>query len=192
MNSVRAGNQQPKGTRMARARKKPLPETVPAETASGAASTPEPVPAIDTSDEQTTLRQQTADIVQGVADGTAMPEERQADGFAAKVGKREPGYTQQGTTDYIAGVRIHEYHNAEAKKFLTIIKFDEKPSREVTSTLRKAGFDFSYENQEWNRPIRFETRQQDRINADEVFAEVCKLVRESKGVSHSFGGQAIG
>jgi hypothetical protein len=103
---------------------------------------------------------------------------------AENVGRRGPRYNEQGITDSIAGAKLLEHHDP----YLSIIRFEEKPSANVLEKLREASFQWNTQNKEWTRPIRFDTRQQDRINADEVFNEVCKIIRTEKGVTHSFGG----
>lgn len=101
--------------------------------------------------------------------------------------KRPPGYLGVGGSDYAAGVYRDEYQDKEAKAYVSIIRFDEAPSKDVTKLLRENGFDFSRENEEWYRPIAFETRQADRLNAERVFKEALKLVRTDKGLGESQG-----
>ncbi|MBP3954370.1 hypothetical protein J8F10_03540 [Gemmata sp. G18] len=103
---------------------------------------------------------------------------------AEAVGKRQPRYNEQGKTDYVVGVRVFEHHDP----YLSIIKFDEKPSDAVRGKMREAGFTFRSENREWTRPINFETRVQDRVHADRVFEEVCQMTRKERGITHDFGG----
>lgn len=85
-----------------------------------------------------------------LAESTRLPKETT---HAAAVQKREPGYIKQGKSDFVAGVKILEYH----KPYLTVIRFDEKMSSNVTSVLRKAGFEWQADNKEWTRPIEFKT-----------------------------------
>lgn len=146
---------------------------------------------------------QAATIVQQVADSTRLPEdmERQAaheNGHAARhehraegqshaeaVGRR-PGYSAAGMTDVVAGVKLKEHQHP----YLSVIRFDEKPSDQVREKLREAGFNWNSENKEWVRPIRFDSRAQDRLNAERVFEDVAKTVREERGISHGYGGQS--
>lgn len=99
---------------------------------------------------------------------------------------RKPGYSAAGITDAVAGVRLREHQNP----YLSVIKFDEKPSDAVIEFMGDSGFRWRSENKEWTRPIHFDTRQQDRLHAERTFEEACRMVREAKGITHSFGGAA--
>lgn len=130
-----------------------------------------------------------AAVVNQVAEHFAMPQEQEAahvNGHAAQV-QRRPHYAESGHKDYVVGARLTEHRNP----YLSIIKFDEKPSKEVTGLLRDAGFNFSSENQEWTRPIHFETRIQDRLHAERAFADVRKQLRTERGIGHDYG-HAVG
>ncbi|MBP3955466.1 hypothetical protein J8F10_09245 [Gemmata sp. G18] len=143
-----------------------------------------------------------AAIVQDVANSTHLPAEREAaheNGHSARfaphrqdgqshadaVGRRA-GYSAAGMTDVVAGVRLREHQNP----YLSTIKFDEKPSDEVKSKLKEHGFRWNQDNKEWIRPIEYETRVQDRILAERAFEEVAKMVRDERGIAHSYGGVA--
>lgn len=104
---------------------------------------------------------------------------------ADAVGRRA-GYSAAGMTDVVAGVRLREHQNP----YLSTIKFDEKPSDEVKSKLKEHGFRWNQDNKEWIRHIEYETRVQDRILAERAFEEVAKMVRDERGIAHSYGGVA--
>lgn len=102
--------------------------------------------------------------------------------FAEKVGKSS-GYSAAGITDVVAGVRLREHQNP----YLSIIAFQEKPSDPVRLTLKENGFRWNKENEEWVRPISFDTRVQDRLLAERTFDAVVKQVRAERGIEHSAG-----
>jgi hypothetical protein len=164
-----------------------------------------PEPAADTSFNPAEFdpAAQAATIVQDVAAGMGMPDaEREAaheNGHAARhaprrqdgqshadaVG-RKPGYSPAGSSDLLAGVRLREHQNP----YLSVIRFDERPADAVIQLMQDSGFRWRSENKEWTRPIHFDTRQQDRLHAERTFEEACRMVREAKGITHSYGGAA--
>lgn len=131
-------------------------------------------------------------VVNDLAHATRLPEEavppEAAQGHAAKVGQQKPGYTPAGKRDAVVGASHREYQDKENRVYLSIIKFSEKPSAEVIRLLRDSGFDWNGQQKEWERPVRFETRQQDRLNADRVFDDACQMIRKERGITHDFGG----
>ena len=143
-------------------------------------------------DDAIAARQQAAAVASDLTHSTRLPEDpvplESARGHAAKVGQQKPGYTAAGKRDAVIGASHREYQDKENRIYLSIIKFDEKPSPEVIKMLRASEFDWNQENKEWIRPVRFATRQQDRITADRIFDDVCQMIRQERGTSHDFGG----
>lgn len=81
-------------------------------------------------------------------------------------------------TDYAAGVRL-----LESRKYRQVqIAFEDKPGQAVIDAVKAAGF-------KWNGPDRVWTKQlgqqpaQVRVDAERVFEEACRLIREEKGIS---------
>lgn len=192
---------------MAKSRKKAVTAEAPTETA------PHPVEpsAPDVFDQQIEARkheatQQTAAaVVQEVAESTRLPADVERHGHASQhehgnghaarhhqhrehgshaeaVGKR-PHYTGQGKTDLVVGAQLDEHQHP----YFSIIRFKEKPSDRVRDSLKQAEFEWRQENEEWRRPIKFETRVQDRLHAERTFEEACKMVREDRGINHGYG-----
>lgn len=178
---------------MAKARKK-ADDTSPAETS----------PAEDTSfnpaEFDPAIQVKADEIVHGLAESTRIepdaprhaPAEAPAGeaSHAAKFQKPKPGYTAAGQFDPVIGARHREYQDKDNAIYLSIIKLDEKPSAAVTGLLRDAGFKWEAQAKEWSRPVRYESRQQDRYTAERTYAEVCKMVRQERGIGHEFGGAA--
>ena len=115
---------------------------------------------------------------------THAPEREPGQSHADAVKKRKHGYNKQGKSDYVVGASILEHHDP----YLSVIRFEEKPSDEVRKKLRDEGFQWQQANQEWTRAISYETRQQDRLSADRTFDEVCQILRKERGIGHDFGG----
>jgi hypothetical protein len=178
---------------MAKSRKRAATAEAPAETTSP-----------DVFDQAIAAQQNPATpIVQELAEQTRLPDanEREAaheNGHAARhqphraegqshaeaVGRRQPRYNEQGKTDYVVGARLLEHHDP----YLSVIRFDEKPSEAIRGMMREAGFTFRAENKEWTRPINFDARIQDRLHAERTFDEVTKALREERGINHGYGG----
>ncbi len=104
---------------------------------------------------------------------------------AEAVGKRS-GYSPAGIIDKLAGARLREHQNP----YLSVIKFEEKPSDDVRQMLTDANFHWSQPNREWVRLIRYESAWQDRASAEDAFRDICKAIRHERGVTHGFGGPA--
>jgi hypothetical protein len=120
------------------------------------------------------------------SDPSRSPEEpaaAPARSFVEAVDRKKPEYVDQGPHDKIAGVKLLEHRNP----FLTVVRFDEKPSVQITRRLREAKFEWVQANGEWIRPIRFDSRAQDRIDAERVYKDVCQMIRTERGVNHTFG-----
>lgn len=107
---------------------------------------------------------------------------REHSSHAEAVGKR-PGYSPAGIIDKLAGARFREHQNP----YLSVVKFEEKPSDDVRKMLADAGFQWNQGNKEWTRPIRYENAWQDRASAEDAFRDVCKAIRHERGVSHGYG-----
>lgn len=91
--------------------------------------------------------------------------------------QRRQGYSSGGEYDAVAKARLTEHQNP----YLSVIRFDEKPSHEVRQKMHDAGFAWQGKQKEWIRPINLDSRVQDRLHAERTFREVVKMVREEKG-----------
>lgn len=156
--------------------------------AASAEVTPE-APSQDIFDEQIAARQAEAQqtaaaIVQEVADNTRLPEQN-GTSFAEKVGKKEykPVPDPFGiASDYVAGVRL-----SESRRYgKMLLAFEEKPTPEVTAKLKEAGFRWEPLEKVWTLSTRANPMTA-RIDADRVFNDVSKLIREQRGIEHSAG-----
>lgn len=160
-------------------------------TAASAEVTTDPAPAEtarpDVFDEAIANQQTAATIVQEVADNTRIPEQN-GTSFSEKVGKREykPVADPFGiATDCLAGVRL-----SESKRYgKMLLAFEEKPSSEVTATLKDAGFRWEPLEKVWTLSTR-ENPMSARIEAERVWKEVSKQIRTERGIDHSVGVSA--
>ena len=150
-----------------------------------------------------------AEIVQSVADGMAMPPDTQREAahedghsHAERVTRRESVITPSGLTyhktDVLAGIkqgegfRLIDVTNQQGEQVQVkvrdaVLQFQEKPSPEVTTVLKDAGFRWRAEDRLWTRPIKRDTAWQDRAHADATFEAVSKQTRTERGITHSVG-----
>jgi len=63
------------------------------------------------------------------------------------------------------------------------LMFREKPSQAVIDYVKNQGFRWNGQDKVWVRPIRFETREQDRLIARRAYDEVVKMALKEKGIS---------
>lgn len=145
-----------------------------------------------------------AAIVQDVAAATHLPadmERRAAHetghapdhrSHAEAVGRREP-IIQSGLSfhrnDLLAGVRQGEgFRLVGGRKIREgVIAFAEKPSAEVITTMKDAGFDWQPADKLWTHPVRADSAWQDRAHAEATFDAASKAIRAERGIEHTVG-----
>jgi len=106
--------------------------------------------------------------------------------FADRVGqkKRVTAADPFGiATDNLAGVRLFESKQDRQMA----IKFGEgrpedKPSQAVIDTLKEAGYRWNPSDRVWTHPVWSESAMSTRIDAERLYQEVCKLIRQEKGI----------
>ena len=109
-----------------------------------------------------------------------LPGEIVASGTDPAMPASEQSHVQRAAiiSDRQAGVRFYfnyERHTGE-------ISFADKPSEEVRSLLKENGYQWKAEAKVWSIPIRFESREQDRLHAKKIFHQVAELIRMEKGI----------
>jgi len=87
-------------------------------------------------------------------------------------------------TDNLAGVRLFESKQDRQMA----IKFEDKPSQEVINTMKEAGYRWNPADRIWACPVRAESAMSTRIEAEKLYQDVCKMIRQEKGIE---GGQEI-
>ena len=61
----------------------------------------------------------------------------------------------------------------------SIMRFNRPTTEQERVIMQDAGYKDTGNNKDWRREIRFETRMQDRLLAERVYAELCNLTKES-------------
>ena len=101
--------------------------------------------------------------------------------FAERVGQKKwvPTPDPFGIAgDYLAGVRLFE----SKRDRQMALKFDDKPSQPVIDKLKEAGYHWNPTNLIWAHPVREDNALTTRIDAERLYQEVCKMVRQEKGI----------
>src|SRR5712692_6927988 len=106
--------------------------------------------------------------------------------FAERVGQRKwvPTADPFGiATDNLAGVRLFE----SKRDRQMAIKFGEgrpedKPSQAVIDTMKEAGYRWNPSDRIWTHPVWPESAMSTRIDAERLYQEVCKMIRQEKGI----------
>jgi hypothetical protein len=109
--------------------------------------------------------------------------EAKADGlsFAERVGQKRfvtPPDPFLIAVDNLAGVRLFESKQDRQMA----VKFEDKPSQAVIDTMKEAGFRWMPVDRIWAHPVRSEFALSTRIDAERLYQEVCKMIRQEKGI----------
>ncbi len=114
--------------------------------------------------------------------------EAKADGqsFADKVGQRKWVTAADPfgiAKDNLAGVRLFESKQDRQMA----IKFGEgrpedKPSQAVIDTMKGAGYRWNPADRIWAYPVRADSAMSTRIEAERLYQEVCRMIRQEKGI----------
>jgi hypothetical protein len=85
--------------------------------------------------------------------------------------------------DNVAGVRLFESRQDRQMA----IKFGEgrledKPSQAVIDKLKEAGYRWNPLDKIWAHPVWPASAMSTRINAERLYQEVCKMIRQEKGI----------
>jgi hypothetical protein len=106
--------------------------------------------------------------------------------FAERVGRKKftPAPDPFGIAmDNLAGVRLYESRNPPEMA----IKFGEgkpedKPSQRVIDLMKEHDYRWTPSDRVWKHPVRYESARTTRIDAERLFQEVVKLIREERGI----------
>jgi hypothetical protein len=138
-----------------------------------------------TPDEKST-ETSTAESSTAVAEPPAPEASGSGQSFAERVGqkKRVTAADPFGIAhDNLAGVRLFESRQDRQMA----IKFGEgrpedKPSQAVIDTLKEAGYRWNPSDRIWTHPVWSESAMSTRIDAERLYQEVCKMIRQEKGI----------
>ena len=148
-------------------------------------------PAEDTSFDPAELEAQPDPVIQ--ADGVIhAPAEPQPETHAEQIERRNSGLSGR-RTDLLAGVKLSEGWRLIGNKKIreAVVAFEEKPSAEVITLMKDAGFQWLAEAKVWAHEIRSESAWQDRAHGEATFEAAAKAVRSERGIEHS-AGLAVG
>src|SRR5438093_12950411 len=86
-------------------------------------------------------------------------------------------------TDNLAGVRLFESKQDRQMA----IKFGEgrpedRPSQAVIDTMKEAGYRWNPADRIWAYPVRSASAMSTRIEAERLYQDVCKMIRQEKGI----------
>jgi hypothetical protein len=101
--------------------------------------------------------------------------------FAERVGQRNRVSVADPfgfKSDNLAGVRLFE---SKLDRQMAL-KFEEKPSQAVIDTLKDAGYRWNPSDRIWATPVRFESANTTRVEADRLYEAVVSMIRQEKGI----------
>ena len=105
-------------------------------------------------------------------------------GFADKVGQKkwvsQPDPYLIGI-DTVAGVRLYESKQDRQMA----IKFETKPPQPVIDKMHEERWIWKPADKIWSYPVRAETAMRVRIEAERLYQEVSKMIRQEKGIDTS-------
>ncbi len=130
--------------------------------------------------------QQSPESATAVAEPPVPETSDEEQAFADRVGQKkwQPAPDPFGiATDYQAGVRLFE---SKQDRQMAIMfgegRPEDKPSQAVIDTMKEAGYRWNPTDRIWAYPVRAETAMSTRIEADRLYQEVCKMIRQEKGI----------
>ncbi len=110
-------------------------------------------------------------------------------GFAEQVGQKkwvpDPDPFEIAT-DTVAGVRLFESKQDRQMA----IKFgdggpEDKPSQAVIDQLKDADYRWNPYHRVWTHPVRPESAMRTRIEGEQLYQELCHMIRQEKGIESS-------
>jgi hypothetical protein len=86
--------------------------------------------------------------------------------------------------DYVVGVSLFE----SKRDRQMAIQFGEgrpedKPSQAVIDKMKEAGFRWNAADRIWAIPVRSDSAMAARIDAESLFQDICKMIRQEKGIA---------
>jgi hypothetical protein len=108
----------------------------------------------------------------------------QSPGFAEKVGQKKwvsPPDPYEIAVDPVAGVRLYE----DRQERQMAIKFQTKPSQPVIDKMHEEGWNWKPADKIWARPLWADSARSTRIEAERLYQDVRKMIRQEKGIETS-------
>jgi hypothetical protein len=131
--------------------------------------------------------EKSTETITAVAEPPAAEAAPDGQSFADRVGqkKRVTAADPFGIgIDNVAGVRLFESRQDRQMA----IKFGEgrpedKPSQAVIDTMKEAGYRWNPSDRVWTHPVWSESAMSTRIDAERLYQEVCRMIRQEKGIA---------
>jgi hypothetical protein len=128
----------------------------------------------------------TTETTTAVAEPPAPEASGNGQSFADRVGQKKRVTTADPfgiATDNLAGIRLFESRQDRQMA----IKFGEgrpedKPSQAVIDTLKEAGYRWNPSDRIWTHPVWSESAMSTRIDAERLYQELCRMIRQEKGI----------
>jgi len=148
-----------------------------------------------TTDKEPTESSTPAEAGTAVAEAPAADAAPEQSSYAESVGQKKTTIPDPFgiAKDYAAGVELLESRQDRQ----VAIKFGEgrpedKPSQAVIDTMKAAGYRWNPAHKIWAHPVRGESAMATRIEAEQLFQEVAKMIRQEKGIEVTSGpGQGV-
>ena len=139
-----------------------------------------------TPDQKSTETTTTAIVEAPAAEPPAAEANADAQGFADKVGQKKWVAAPDPfgiAIDKLAGVRLFE---SKQDRQMAIMfgegRPEDKPSQAVIDRMKEAGYRWNPADRIWAYPVRSESAMSTRIEAESLYQEVCKMIRQEKGI----------
>jgi hypothetical protein len=130
--------------------------------------------------------QEPTEAATAVAEPPAAGTNDEGQTFTDRVGQKKwtPAPDPFGiATDYQAGVRLFESkQDGQMAIMFGDGRPEDKPSQAVIDTMKQAGYRWNPTDRIWAYPVRAEFAMSTRIEADRLYQEVCKMIRQEKGI----------
>jgi hypothetical protein len=139
------------------------------------------------SSHQRTPDQESTEATTAVAEPPAAESNSEGPRFADRVGQKKKWTSAPDpfgiATDYQAGVSLFE----SKRDRRVAIKFgdgrpEDKPSQAVIDKMKEAGYRWHPSQRMWAHPVRSESAMGTRIEAERLYQDVCKMIRQEKGI----------
>jgi hypothetical protein len=128
-----------------------------------------------------TPAQESPETTNAVADPSAAEAKPEGQNFADKVGQRkrvplpDPFPT---VTAPVAGVKLFE----DKRERQMVIKFDDKPTQAVIDMPKDGGYRWNPKERVWTHPVRPDSANTTRIEAEWLYQEIRHIIRQEKGI----------
>jgi hypothetical protein len=131
--------------------------------------------------DQKSTETSTTETTTAVAEPPAAEAKADGPSFADRVGQKKWVTVDDPyliAVDTIAGVRLFESKQDRQMA----IKFDKKPPQAVIDTMHEARWKWKQAEEIWAHPVRADSAMSTRIEAERLFQEVSKMIRQEKGI----------